>query len=79
MCVVSRKLLPYIALDPFIADFALSDCDNIKCFVALSDKLCSALLLARKTCWQRLRLIGTHCGHILLGGMIRISNSRCSH
>ena len=60
----------------FIADLTLSDCRTRMRFMALSGNLCSAFLLARKTCWQDLHtfsLIGTivsHCGHTLLGGMI---------
>ena len=63
----------------FIADLTLSDCKTRMRFVALSGKLCSAFLLARKTCWQDLHtfsLIGTivsHCGHTLLGCMIEKS------
>ena len=63
----------------FIADLTLSDCKTRMRFVALSGKLCSAFLLARKTCWQDLHtfsLIGTivsHFGHTLLGGMIEKS------
>ena len=60
----------------FIADLLLSDCNNRMRFMALSDKLCSAFLLARKTCWQDLHTfslactIVSHCGHTLLRGMI---------
>ena len=63
----------------FLADLTLSDCKTCMRFVAVSGKLCSAFLLARKTRWQDLNtfsLIGTidsHCGHTLLGGMIEKS------
>ena len=63
----------------FIADLTLSHCKTHMRFMALSGKLCSAFLLAPKTCWQDLHtfvLSGTivsQCGHTLLGGMIEKS------
>ena len=50
-----------------IADLTLSDCKTLMRFMALSGKLCSAFLLARKTCWQDLHTFSfsgiSHCGH----------------
>ena len=66
----------------FITDLTLSDCNTRMHFMALSGTLCSAFLLARKTCSQDLHtfsLSGTivlHCGHTLLGGMMQIVTHR---